>query len=212
MPATQIHLVRHGEVYNPDRILYGQIPGYHLSELGRSMAAAAAGSLAGHPVTRLFASPLQRTQESAAPWARKFRLVIDTDERLIEPFNKFEGKKFEFGPAVLTRPQVWPWIINPFTPSWGEPYLGIAGRMFAAIEDAHASVDSGEVVMVSHQLPIVMVQRSLAGKKLYHDPRKRRCHLSSITTLEKRGESFVEVSYQDPAAELLEKAIDLGAV
>jgi hypothetical protein len=58
----------------------------------------------------------------------------------------------------------------------------------------------------------VMVQRAVAGKKPFHDPRKRRCSLSSITTFQKQGASFVEVSYQEPAAELLKKAIDLGAV
>jgi broad specificity phosphatase PhoE len=210
--ATLIHLVRHGEVYNPRGILYGRIPGYHLSELGHRMAAAAADQLAGHPITALYSSPLQRAQESARPWSERFDLEIVTDERLIEPFNKFEGKKFEFGPAVLTRPGVWPWVINPFKPSWGEPYVNVIDRMLAAIDDAWNAADGGEVVMVSHQMPIVMVQRAVAGKRPFHDPRHRRCHLSSITTLQKRGERFVEVGYQDPAAELLAQAIDTGAV
>jgi broad specificity phosphatase PhoE len=217
VPATLVHLVRHGEVHNPDGILYGRIPGYHLSELGQRMAAAAAKQLAGHPVTALYASPLQRAQESAQPWSEAFKLPITTDERLIEPHNKFEGKKFEFGPQVLTKPQSWPWILNPMRPSWGEPFTSVADRMMAAIEDAHASVDDGEVVMVSHQMPIVMVQRFLSGRKLYHDPRKRRCSLSSITTLALRdpaeaGPRFVEVNYQDPASELLAQSIDFGAV
>lgn len=217
MPASLVHLVRHGEVHNPDGILYGRIPGYHLSELGHRMAASAAKQLDGHPVTGLFASPLQRAQESAQPWAELFKLPITTDERLIEPENKFEGKKFEFGPQVLTKPQSWPWILNPLRPSWGEPFTSVADRMMAVIEDAHASVDTGEVVLVSHQMPIVMVQRLLSGRKLYHDPRKRRCSLSSITTLALRdpkeaGPRFVEVDYQDPAAELLAQSIDFGAV
>ncbi|MEO6944770.1 MAG: histidine phosphatase family protein [Lacisediminihabitans sp.] len=212
MPASLIHLVRHGEVYNPTGVLYGRLPGFHLSELGHAMAAAAAGSLKGHPITGLYASPLQRAQESARPWADAFGMPIETDERLIEPTNKFEGKKFEFGPGVLLHPQAWPWVVNPMKPSWGEPYLSVIGRMLAAITDAHAAAGGGEVVMVSHQMPIVMVQRALAGKKPFHDPRKRRCSLSSITTLQKRGEHFVEVGYQEPAAELLAKAVDLGAV
>ena len=217
MPASLVHLVRHGEVHNPDGILYGRIPGYHLSELGHRMAAAAAQQLAGNPITGLYASPLQRAQESAQPWSEAFGLEITTDERLIEPHNKFEGKKFEFGPQVLTKPQSWPWILNPFKPSWGEPFASVADRMLAVIEDAHSSVGEGEVVLVSHQMPIVMVQRFLSGRTLYHDPRKRRCSLSSITTLALRdpadaGPRFVEVNYQDPAAELLAQAIDFGAV
>ncbi|HEY9499407.1 MAG TPA: histidine phosphatase family protein [Terrimesophilobacter sp.] len=214
MPASQIHLVRHGEVHNPDGILYGRIPGYHLSELGHRMAAAAAASVKdrGRPVSRLISSPLQRAQESAQPFSELFGLPIETDDRLIEPTNKFEGRTFEFGPQVLTRPQAWPWVVNPFRPSWGEAYRSIADRMLAAIDDAWAHTESGDVVLVSHQLPIWTVARELAGERLFHDPRKRRCHLSSITTLERTGNRFVEVSYQDPAAELLAQAVDNGAV
>jgi broad specificity phosphatase PhoE len=204
--------VRHGEVQNPQKVLYGRLPGFGLSDLGHEMAALSAASLTGHPITRLVASPLQRTQESAKPWSALFKLSIATDPRLIEPTNKFEGRTFEFGPKVLTRPQAWPLIVNPLKPSWGEPYVEIAARMFAAIEDAWAATDRGEVVLVTHQLPIWMVHRSLAGEKFFHDPRKRRCTLSSITTLQKQGNRFVEVDYQDPARELLATAIDLGAV
>ncbi len=210
--ATQIHLVRHGEVYNPTGVLYGRLPGYNLSPLGERMAAAAAGELAGHPITALYASPLLRAQQSAIPWSERFGLDIITDERLIEPTNRFEGERFEFGPAVLLRPRMWRWVLNPWTPSWGEPYASVIDRMMAVIGEAWDAAAGGEVVMVSHQMPIVMVQRFVTGRKPFHDPRHRRCHLSSITTLEKHGESFVEVAYQDPAAELLSASTDTGAV
>jgi broad specificity phosphatase PhoE len=218
VPADLIHLVRHGEVFNPDGILYGRIPGYHLSELGVKMAASAAASLAGRDITALYASPLQRAQESAAPWSADFGLPIVTEERIIEPWNKFEGKKFEFGPGVLLRPRVWPWVVNPTKPSWGEPFVSVEARMLAAVADAWSTADGGEVVMVSHQMPIVMVARSVKNMKLYHDPRKRRCTLSSITTLRRSQGSdgewgpFVEVNYQDPAKDLLAASVDFGAV
>lgn len=214
MAASQIHLVRHGEVHNPDGILYGRLAGYQLSELGQRMAGSAADAVktSGRPVTRLIASPLQRAQESAQPFAKAFGLPIETDDRLIEPTNRFEGKRFEFGPQVLVRPASWRWVLNPFRPSWGEAYASIAARMLAAIHDAWQATENGDVVLVSHQLPICMVQRSLDGRHLYHDPRARRCSLSSITTLERRGVGFTEVGYQDPAAPLLAQAVDLGAV
>ncbi len=173
---------------------------------------AAAEALAGHPVRRVIASPLQRTQESAAPVAVAFGLPVETDERLIEPFNRFEGKRVSFGPSLLSSPEAWPWVTNPFRPSWGEAYTSIAARMLAAISEAHASVDDGEVVLVSHQLPIWMVHRSLTGQRLYHDPRRRRCDLSSITTVAKRGERFVETGYLNPAGPLARAAVDEGAV
>lgn len=236
MPADFIRLVRHGEVHNPEHILYGRIPGYHLSELGHAMADAAAASLAGHPIVALYASPLQRAQESAEPWATRYSssintassntasrntasihtasihtASINTDERIIEPYNWFEGRRFEF-PAALKHPSAWPRLINPLRPSWGEPYTTVLARMLSAINEAWAAADGGEVVMVSHQLPIVMVARSVKGQRLFHDPRKRRCTLSSITTLRREGDRFVEVDYQEPAGELLARSVDLGAV
>ena len=58
IPVTIVHLVRHGEVFNPGKILYGRIPGYHLSSRGHSMAARTAKSFEGHDVAYLAASPL----------------------------------------------------------------------------------------------------------------------------------------------------------
>ena len=209
VPADLIHLVRHGEVFNPDGILYGRIPGYHLSELGHAMAEAAAASLAGHPVTALYASPLQRAQESAQPWSERFTLPIVTEERIIEPHNWFEGKRMK---DELKHPRSWPKLVNPSKPSWGEPFKSVEARMLAAVEDAWAASEGGEVVMVSHQMPIVMVARSVKGMRLPHDPRKRRCALSSITTIRHEGDVFVEVGYAEPAAALAAAAADLGAV
>lgn len=209
MPADLIHLVRHGEVHNPEGILYGRIPGYHLSELGRRMADAAAASLAGHPIVALYSSPLQRAQESAQPWSERFGLPIVTEERIIEPHNWFEGKIMS---RAIRNPATWPQLRNPMRPSWGEPFKDVERRMLAAVGDAWRAADGGEVVMVSHQMPIVMVARSVKGMRLPHDPRKRRCTLSSITTLRREGDGFVEVGYAEPAAALLAGAKDFGAV
>jgi broad specificity phosphatase PhoE len=212
VPATQIHLVRHGEVYNPEGVLYGRIEGFGLSVLGQRMAEAAALFLQNQqaPIRGLFASPLQRTQESAAPWARRFDLAVQTDDRLIEPTNRFEGRQTGIR-ETLSHPAEWPWLANPLKPSWGEAYVSIAARMLKAVDAAWQSVDDGDVVLVSHQLPIWMVHRSITGARLFHDPRRRRCSLSSITTLERRRGAFVEVDYREPAATLLATAVDSGA-
>lgn len=210
--ATRIHLVRHGEVHNPDRILYGRLEGFGLSDLGHRMADAAAASFADVPVSALYASPLQRAQESAEPWSRRFDLPIRTEDRIIEPTNRFEGKTYEFGPQLILRPRTWPLVVNPFKPSWGEPFAEIAARVLAAMDDAWEAADGGEVVMVSHQSPIWIAHRAITGQRLWHDPRTRRCNLSSITSFEKRDRRFVEVNYQEPARELLDASVDLGAV
>ncbi|UIP57461.1 histidine phosphatase family protein [Agromyces marinus] len=214
MPAEQIHLVRHGEVFNPQGVLYGRLPGFGLSDLGRSMAEAAARDLVARkrPVARLIASPLQRTQQSAEPIAAAFGLEPDLDERVIEPTNRFEGKRMSGAQGALRDPRNWLLLVNPWEPSWGEPFRSIADRMLDAMTDAAGSVDSGDVVVVSHQLPIWMTHRRVAGRALAHDPRRRRCTLSSITTFERRGDRFVEVSYREPAAGLQSLATDVGAV
>jgi broad specificity phosphatase PhoE len=209
VPADLVRLVRHGEVHNPQGILYGRIPGYLLSELGNRMAALAAESLAGHPVAALWASPLERTQESAKPWAALFGLEPRLDERLIEPTNWFEGTTVR---RKLRDPRSWVKLRDPNLPSWGEPYVQVRERMFSVLDEAADSVDGGEVVMVSHQMPIVTVQRSVAGQRLPHNPARRRCALSSITTLERRGGVWLQVDYQEPAGSLLATSTDTGAV
>lgn len=218
MVARQVHLVRHGEVFNPDRILYGRLRGFGLSKLGHRMAQAVAADLAanGRAVSALVASPLQRTRESAAPISAVFGLPIQIDDRLIEPTNHFEGTNMR---RALKKPINWPYLVNPLRPSWGEPYTNIAERMRAAVDDAFDSVDDGDVVIVSHQLPIWTLHRALAGERLAHDPRKRRCTLSSITTLALReplaprdSREIVEVGYSEPAFPLQANATDVGAV
>jgi broad specificity phosphatase PhoE len=219
MVARQVHLVRHGEVFNPDRVLYGRLPNFGLSERGALMAEAAATHLASlkRPVAALITSPLQRTQESAAPVSRLLGLTPLIDERIIEPTNVFEGKRMRGPDSALRDVANWKYLRNPWRPSWGESYRSIVARMLDAMTDAVTSTESGDIVMVSHQLPIMTVHRGLANKSFFHDPRLRRCALSSVTTFEWRDETFaergfVEVAYADPAAPLSEGAIDVGAV
>jgi broad specificity phosphatase PhoE len=214
VPAEQIHLVRHGEVFNPQGVLYGRLPGYGLSSLGHEMAQLAADDLAarGRAIGALVSSPLQRTQQSAEPIARVFELEPALDERVIEPENRFEGKRMSGRESALRDVRNWAFLVNPWEPSWGEPFGSIARRMLHAMEDAWSSTDAGDAVIVSHQLPIWMVHRRVAGKSLAHDPRRRRCALSSITTFERRGAAFVEVGYRDPARRLSANATGVGAV
>ncbi|MFT4215385.1 MAG: histidine phosphatase family protein [Microbacterium sp.] len=209
MPADRLHLVRHGEVFNPERVLYGRLPGYGLSEAGRGMARAAAEHLRGlhRPVVALYASPLQRTRESAEPFTELFGLEPEIDERLIEPTNVFEGRRMK---RALMNPLNWRHLRRPAVPSWGEPYASIAARMLEAMDAAWQSADGGDVVLVSHQAPIWITHLTIAGEPLRHDPRSRRCALSSITTFELGGSGFVETGYVAPAP--TDAAVDVGAV
>ena len=196
---TIVHVLRHGEVHNPKGILYGRLPGFKLSVTGQSQAKAVADALAGHDITHVVASPLQRAQETAAPIAAAHGLTVSEDENLIEAGNEFEGLCVAVGDGALRRPRHWWKLRDPFTPSWGEPYLQIAHRMLAAVNAARVAAVGHEAVCVSHQLPVWTLRRFLQGDRLWHDPRNRQCGLASLTSLVYEGDQLVDLVYSEPA-------------
>jgi len=200
---TVVHLLRHGEVHNPTGVLYGRLPDFHLSDLGREMAELVAAHLAAHDLVAVVASPLDRAQETAAPIAAAHGLAVTTDDRLIEADNYFEGKTFGVGDGSLKYPKHWLKLVNPFRPSWGEPYQEVAERMLAAVADARVSARGHEVVIVSHQLPVWTTRSSLEGRRLWHDPRKRQCSLASLTSLTFYADELESITYSEPAVALL---------
>jgi broad specificity phosphatase PhoE len=203
---TTVHLLRHGEVHNPEKVLYGRLPGYLLSELGTVMASRAADALKGHDIARLVSSPLERAQQTSRPLSVAFNLEVDLDERIIEADNVFEGKRVSVGDGVLRKPQYWHHLRNPFSPSWGEPYIQIAARMIAAVHDARDRVPGREAVLISHQLPIWIARLAFEGRRYWHDPRSRQCSLASLTSLSFEDDRFVGLEYSEPSADLLPRA------
>ena len=200
---TFVHLMRHGEVHNPTGVLYGRLPDFHLSDRGREMAELVGAHLSDHDVTVVVASPLDRAQETATPIASAHDLAITTDKRVIEADNYFEGKTFGVGDGSLRYPKHWPKLINPFKPSWGEPYREIAERMLEAVADARRLARGHEAVIVSHQLPVWTARSQLEGRHLWHDPRARQCSLASLTSLTFLGDELESITYSEPAASLL---------
>jgi broad specificity phosphatase PhoE len=204
-PRTRIvHLVRHGQVHNPDSVLYGRLPGFGLSELGQQMANRLGEYFAETPLVHLVSSPLQRAQETMAPIAARHpELSVNIDERVIEAANAFEGKSFGKYNQLLLRPTSWWQLRNPLRPSWGEPYPSIVARMRLALVDAAAQAVDGEALIVAHELPIWMARSWGEGRPLVHDPRKRETRLASVTTFTFDGEDLVRVDYAEPAADLV---------
>ena len=202
--STTVHVARHGEVENPEKILYGRQPGWRLSTRGQKMAETLGEWSKSIDVGALHVSPLQRAQETAAPIARAHGLEITTDERLIEAANVFEGKSFELGSGVLKHPSSWRHLYNPWKPSWGEPYEEQINRMLAAVFAAHKAANGKDAIIVSHQLPIWILRSAIEGRSLLHDPRKRICTLASVTSVHFDGEGVISgLSYSEPAGHLL---------
>lgn len=208
---TTVHLLRHGEVYNPDHVLYGRLPGFRLSDLGVAQADLAAEFFANRPIVHLVASPLERAQQTAAPIAERTGLAVLPDERLIEAANALQGRNVAGGRGLFSDLSNYKFFVNPLRPSWGEPYVQIAARMMAALHAARDAAEAaaevsgtevGEAVCVSHQLPIVIVRRLAEGRHLFHDPRKRQCSLASVTSFTFAGDTIVDVAYTEPAATL----------
>ncbi|MFT3833060.1 MAG: histidine phosphatase family protein [Micropruina sp.] len=200
-----VHLVRHGQVHNPDGILYGRLPGYGLSEIGRAMATRLGEYFADVPLTHLRCSPLQRARETMAPIAAKHpELEIVTEDRVIEAANVFEGRNFGRYNQVLLLPQNLWRLRNPLRPSWGEAYPSIVARVRAAMSDAAKDAgDGGQALIVMHELPIWISRLAAEGRSLVHDPRKRQCRLASVTSFTLIDDRIVAVDYAEPAADLL---------
>jgi broad specificity phosphatase PhoE len=203
---TTVHLLRHGEVFNPDKVLYGRLPGFVLSELGHEMALRAAQVLGNNDVTVVTASPLERAQQTAKPIADVFNLSIGSDADLIEADNIFEGQRVAVGDGVLKQPATWRHLYNPFKPSWGEAYVDLAARMRAAVDRARVQASGHEAVLVSHQLPIWISRLDFEGRRFAHDPRRRQCSLASLTSLVFDDDKLAAILYTEPSADLLMKA------
>jgi|UniRef100_UPI00404968D2 broad specificity phosphatase PhoE len=202
--AQVIHFIRHGEVHNPEKILYGLQPGWRLSERGIEMAQVVAQWSKNLNLGAIHSSPLQRAQETVAPIIDTHKLQLTTDKNLIEASNIFEGKKFELGSGVLKHPKSWRYLYNPWRPSWGEPYDQIINRMLKALFSARDAAGGKDAICVSHQLPIWILRSAVEGRRLLHDPRKRECSLASVTSFELDSDGMVTgVSYSEPAQHLL---------
>ena len=213
MTRVRIHLVRHGEVHNPEGILYGRMPGYGLSQRGFEMADRVAEVLPQKDphLRALVASPLQRAQETIAPLAARLDLSVTTDERVIEAQNDFEGTRVTKD-SLLRDPRSLYLARNPLRPSWGEPYLDQALRVRAAMMSLRArlteigraeGLEEASGVIVSHQLPIWSTRLWTEGRPLAHDPRKRQCALASVTSFSDGSGTLDAVEYDDIAGDMM---------
>ncbi len=202
--SSTVHVIRHGEVENPAKILYGRQPGWRLSERGQKMAQALGDWSKTIDLGALHVSPLQRAQETAAAIAAAHSIDITSDARLIEASNIFEGKAFGVGDGVLRHPAAWRHLWNPWRPSWGEPYEEQINRMLAAVFSARDSAQGKDAICVSHQLPIWILRSAIESRRLLHDPRKRDCSLASVTSIHFDDDGLISgLTYSEPARHLL---------
>jgi broad specificity phosphatase PhoE len=166
--AGHLHLLRHGEVENPDHVVYAGLPGFHLTDRGRRQAREAARYLGRQPVVAVWSSPLERALETASIVADRFRLPVLVDDDLVEwrLADRWAGICWEDLPgrlpgeleAYMATPED-----LPFSP---ESLSDLADRMRAVVQRIHARHPEGDAVVISHQDPIQAARLVLAGRPL----------------------------------------------
>ena len=218
MQATTIHFVRHGEVHNPDHILYERLPGFHLSDRGRRMAEATARYLAANPQTNtaaaIYSSPLDRTRETAQAILTALNeirtarneepLELVTDQRIIEAGNNFRGTRIGHGEGALWRNGNWKLVTNLWKPSWGESYRQIAARVGAFAQEKVKEYAGRQIIVVTHESPIWSYRHLLETGHPEHNMLLRHTALASVTSITYDSETgnVMSITYVDPAADV----------
>ncbi len=203
-PDTIVHLLRHGEVHNPQGVLYGRRDGFHLSVLGNRMADRVAETIGERDITHLVSSPLERAQETARPLAAARGLEIATDDRVIESTTVFEGMSFGEGAMTLVkRPKA---VAAPAQPA--HPVVGRAVQADRGPDDGRGGGRPGRRGRPRgrHRVPpapIWTTRLHVEKRSFLHDPRSRQCTLCSLTSLHFVGDRLAQVSYSEPAGDLI---------
>lgn len=154
-PATLVLLVRHGKTGTTGKVLPGRARGLHLSDEGRAQAEAVAERLAAlGKLDAVYASPLERTRETAAPIGRRTGLPVKTDGGLLEcDFGEWTGGELK---ALAKKPewrtvQRWP---SGFRFPEGESFVEMHARVTDTLRRLATAHPGGRIVAVSHADPI----------------------------------------------------------
>lgn len=153
--STVILLVRHGQTPTTGKVLPGRATGLHLAEAGNAQAHRVAERIAELPrVDAIYASPLERARETAAPIAKALKQRVKIDKGLLEcDFGDWTGA--ELG-KLMKLPE---WSTVQRAPSTfrfpnGESFTEMQTRMVTALDRIRAAHPGGTVVCVSHADPI----------------------------------------------------------
>lgn len=165
---TRVHLVRHGEVHNPDNVVYGLLPGFELSAEGEQQAKSAAGHLSERPIAAIYSSPLERAQSTAKFISDATGAGISLRDELIEWRLGEHWEGLSWAEIPRSRPEEWDaYMHRPDEMEFlEEPLELLAKRMAGAVREiSFAHVDQ-ETVVVSHADPIKAAVLALTGSPL----------------------------------------------
>lgn len=159
-------LVRHGQTPTTGKLLPGQARGLHLSDAGRAQAAAVAERLGVLKIDAVYASPLERTRETAAPIAKARGLRVRTDRDLMDvDVGEWTGAELK---AVSKKPE---WRVvqrhpSGFTFPGGESFAAMQARVLGALARLRGAHPGGTIVVVSHADTIKVAAADALGTPL----------------------------------------------
>lgn len=193
MKKTTIYLIRHGEVQNPDHIIYGRLPHFDLSARGRFQGAEIGKWLSGKHLALVVSSPLLRARKTAQLISRG-KIPIRITEAVNEAdYKKWEGKKADCRPIA----ELESYVKTPDAMDLGETLSMVEKRMKKAINGLVSKYPGKSIAVVSHADPILTARLSYEGKSLGGISR---CTIknASVTTLEfdEQG-NFLESEYHE---------------
>lgn len=195
----QVHLIRHGEVHNPEHVVYADIPGFVLSERGMAQARATAEYLSRFQLAAIVSSPLDRAVQTAFAVAEKSAAKVSTDDRLTEwkLGQRWAGVRWDDLPERFPG-ELEQYLDDPTDLAFSSESLEtMAQRIAGAVCDWAQSIAPKDVAFVSHQDPIhggtkVLTAAGLGG---YHDAKPEHC---SVTTLTSQGGLWRRSAYWAP--------------
>jgi probable phosphomutase (TIGR03848 family) len=172
--STLVLLVRHGTTPTTGKVLPGRAPGLHLAERGQEQAATVADRLASwskdragrSPIMAVYASPLERTRETAAPIGRALGLRVRVQKGLLEcDFGEWTGAELK---VLMKRPE---WATVQRYPSGfrfpgGESFTAMQARIVTAVSDLCRRHPGETIVAVSHADPIKAAVADALGSHL----------------------------------------------
>jgi broad specificity phosphatase PhoE len=191
-------LMRHADVENPEGVIYGHLPGFRLSELGRAQAAAVGQSLRDRGIRRIVHSPLDRARETAeivnAQLPSPVRLIPENELREAEFGRYLQGVKRWQVP--MRRPRFFVHKLRRGAVA-GDESIETLGRRVLGVVDRVAREHPGEVsLLVSHADPlqaawILLDGRPQTEREMYH----KQVDKASILEVDLDGERVVSTRY-----------------
>lgn len=196
--AALVHLVRHGEVTNPDNLVYGSMPGFGLSTLGLEQARKVGRYLGPRPLVAIWSSPLERSLRTAEEIAARSSVPVRVDADLTEWQLSERWKGHPWSKLASAFPgELEAYLDHPHDlPFNTEPLDRLADRVAAVCRKLDAAHPHGDVVVVSHQDPIQAGRLRLIGSSMDSFQTDKPGH-GSVVTL-RPGDSWTEETIWTP--------------